>query len=320
MRGRKGRLGWPVLVGVLVIGGAAISPREPLTLPAPANGAHPATAAFRIVQSALPTQPLRTVVYPYSVIPGGARTRAELSDAIGRDQVVALHYATFKADHAGPVHVATPRRVHVSYRLGDKVYWTRRTVALHPGEMLLTDGAHEIRARCGNRIADDVIGETSPFEPSEVVLDTPFLQADQQPAPGLQPLQVYNLFAASGIMPPGFDGGLSVELPAAGGYSPSGPGVYGGVPGTSGTPVITPSDDASGPPPDNPGEPPIVDPPLGEPPGPPPVVPPGPPVLPPGPPEPPGPPPPTQVPEPGTMMLLAAGCAILTARQLSRRS
>jgi len=30
--------------------------------------------------------------------------------------------------------------MYVAYRKGDKVYWTRKKVALHPGETLISDG------------------------------------------------------------------------------------------------------------------------------------------------------------------------------------
>jgi hypothetical protein len=60
----------------------------------------------------------------------------------------------------------------VSYRLGDRVFWTRNPVRLAEGEAVLTDGGAIVRARCGNRISD-VPGETSPDEPDPLLLDTP---------------------------------------------------------------------------------------------------------------------------------------------------
>ena len=93
-------------------------------------------------------------IYPYSVIPGGASSQAELKRVVRTDSVVASHYATFDVDKAHPVVVDKPRSVYVSYRKGDKVFWTAHKVALAEGETLLSDGRNEMRARCANRISE----------------------------------------------------------------------------------------------------------------------------------------------------------------------
>jgi hypothetical protein len=93
-------------------------------------------------------------IYPYSVVPGGVSGQSELQRIIRTDSVVAAHYATFDSGKARAVVVDKPRAVHVSYRKGDKVYWTAHKVMLAPGETLLSDGRNEMRARCANRISD----------------------------------------------------------------------------------------------------------------------------------------------------------------------
>ncbi len=93
-------------------------------------------------------------IYPYSVVPGGVSGQSELQRIIRTDSVVAAHYATFDSSKARAVVVDKPRAVHVSYRKGDKVYWTAHKVMLAPGETLLSDGRNEMRARCANRISD----------------------------------------------------------------------------------------------------------------------------------------------------------------------
>jgi hypothetical protein len=93
-------------------------------------------------------------VYRYSVVPGGAFDRAELAHVVRTDKVVAAHYADFDVERARPVPVSAPRAVYVSYRKGDKIYWTSKKVTLQAGETLLTDGLNEMRARCANRISD----------------------------------------------------------------------------------------------------------------------------------------------------------------------
>ena len=66
--------------------------------------------------------------YPYSVVPGGVHSTMELASA-GRDPVVAAHYARVNMASARIETVRAPRRVHVSYRIGDRIYWTKRGVS-----------------------------------------------------------------------------------------------------------------------------------------------------------------------------------------------
>lgn len=92
--------------------------------------------------------------YPYSVIPGGAHSRAELEKALAGDSTAAKHYSDFIVDNTRIVTLDKDRQYHVSYRIGDKIYWTRRVLTLHKGEQLLFDGVHYARARCGNRLSE----------------------------------------------------------------------------------------------------------------------------------------------------------------------
>ena len=119
-----------------------------------------------------------TPVYGHSVIPGGVRESSELTSALARDRVVRDHYADFDASKAYVVHVKDPRSVHVSYRMGNKIYWTKKKVRLVTGEALLTDGTSFIRARCGNRIAEMPQLMVSDREPAPEVLDTVFASSD----------------------------------------------------------------------------------------------------------------------------------------------
>jgi hypothetical protein len=112
-------------------------------------------------------------VYAYSVIPGGVASAKELQTALQQDPVAAKHYSDFQTKSARIVRVARTRHVYVSYRLGERIYWTRKKVSLHAGETLFTDGKHLARARCGNRISETPVVPTSPSEPGEEVLDRP---------------------------------------------------------------------------------------------------------------------------------------------------
>lgn len=116
------------------------------------------------------TQPRR--IYPFSIVPGGVGSRADLQHMIRTDKVVAQHYATFAVDKAVLETVDKPRAVHVSYRKGDKVFWTAKTVMLAKGETLLTDGTSEIRGRCGNRISETAQLPVEEHGPGAEVLDT----------------------------------------------------------------------------------------------------------------------------------------------------
>ena len=111
-------------------------------------------------------------VYRHSVIPGGVRQSSELTSVLMRDRFAKVHYANFVAANARIVHVKAPRLVHVSYRLGNEIYWTKKKVRLSSGETLLTDGKSFVRTRCGNRIADTPQPMVFDKEPAPEELDT----------------------------------------------------------------------------------------------------------------------------------------------------
>jgi hypothetical protein len=157
-------------------------------------------------------------VYPYSVIPGGVENGQELKYAVFHDSVVANHYADFNLASARVVRLDRNRAVYVSYRLGDRVYWTKKTLNLLKGESLITDGVHEARTRCGNRVSDTPVGPVSPLEPSPRAMATPV---------------VPELLAVN--QPPGGPPGPPIAPPAA---PPGSPGTPPGGPPTGG--VIPP--------------------------------------------------------------------------------
>jgi hypothetical protein len=97
----------------------------------------------------------RRPVYPYSIIPGGVVSAAELRSAVAHDPVVAAHYAAFDLANARLVQVKEARSVYVSYRRGDDVFWTSKKLRLAVGETLITDGQHVSRTRCGNQVSDE---------------------------------------------------------------------------------------------------------------------------------------------------------------------
>lgn len=110
---------------------------------------------------------------PYSVIPGGATDPAELRNAVAHDPVVAMHYTTFDLSKTHVVRLDRNRAFYVSYRLADRVYWTKKTLMLFKGESVLTDGEHLARTRCGNRLSETAESPTSSKEPERDGLETP---------------------------------------------------------------------------------------------------------------------------------------------------
>ncbi len=105
-------------------------------------------------------------LYPYSVIPGGLENGSDLRNAIAHDPLVAAHYADFDLAQARIVRLDRDEAVYVSFRLNERIYWTRKTLMLHRGETVITDGSHQARSRCGNRISVTPAEPVSPQEPS----------------------------------------------------------------------------------------------------------------------------------------------------------
>ena len=115
----------------------------------------------------------RRLVYPYSVVPGGVRSAQELREVAAHDAAVAKHYSGFDYQHARVIEVKDPRMVYLSYRRGDRIYWTRKQASLHRGEKLLTDGSITARTRCGNQVSVLPRRDTGPEEPTMAELDRP---------------------------------------------------------------------------------------------------------------------------------------------------
>jgi len=111
--------------------------------------------------------------YPYSVIPGGVGSGEELRQISDHDPVVAQHFQGFDYQHAHLVTVSEKQLMYVAYRKGDKVYWTRKKVALHPGETLISDGKIVARTRCGNRVAVAPLGPPAIMDPLISDFDQP---------------------------------------------------------------------------------------------------------------------------------------------------
>ena len=188
-RSRKGsrlkqRLAAVGLLGVAMCAGLyALAMRESTTPAVSAQAHAPAAAATpapTVLRTAAQVDTKKTRrVYPYSIVPGGVLNRQELTHAVVVDKVVAEHYAAFEASKVTVKTVDKPRAVYVSYRKGDKVFWTSKKLQLAKGETLLSDGQNEIRTRCGNRISDVPQLPVEAKGPSEEELDSSVEEAQQ---------------------------------------------------------------------------------------------------------------------------------------------
>jgi hypothetical protein len=124
----------------------------------------------QILSHAEPARP----VYPYSVVPGGVEDAKELKWVAEHDPVVAAHYAGFDYARAQVVRLTLARTVYVSYRIGNKIYWTRRRLTLKKGEKLITDGRMTARTRCANRVEEAPQQQAAaPVEPPVEKFDEP---------------------------------------------------------------------------------------------------------------------------------------------------
>ena len=117
-----------------------------------------------------PEKPELRAVFKYSVVPSGVYSAEELKRAL-LDPVVAAHYAKVDPARIHTEFLKTDHYAYVSYRKGDKIYWTKNKVLLRGGEAILTDGQTRIRSRCGNCISEQPLEPTAADEPDLVEFD-----------------------------------------------------------------------------------------------------------------------------------------------------
>jgi hypothetical protein len=184
--------------------------------------------------------------YRYSVIPRGAYSAQEFEAAFAVDPVVRAHYAVFDRTKLRMARAQGTRLMYASYRKGDSVYWTSHRVRIAANEMLITDGSHLARARCGNRLADEVQAPVARVAPA--VRDLDELEAPpestramlrEEGAPPASTL-AHGLFP-SGVLPisgwfPEGSGGATYAAYATPGSVSGGPIAIVGVPASALTP------------------------------------------------------------------------------------
>ena len=183
-------------------------------------------------------------LYPYSVIPGGVESGPELKSAILRDPVTANHYADFDVAKARVVRLDRDQLAYVSYRMSGRIFWTSKKVKLPKGETVITDGAHEARTRCGNRVSETPGQPVSPGEPPPQALQ-----------PSQPPQQVSILLPPEIDFPPAPPPAFPLGPPPAPPEAPPGGGI---IP----PPYFPPVGGGGSPPPSTPSTPPVVPPPV----------------------------------------------------------
>jgi hypothetical protein len=187
-------------------------------------------------------------IYPYSIVPGGMRSREEVYANIRTDHVVAEHYSGFNVDETRIIQAPKTRSMYVSYRLGDEVFWTAKAVQIPQGETLVTDGIIEARTRCGNQLSATPMTPTSDKEPDAAYFDIPdneipgFFAPDQFIGPEQTPMAYFGESTPplyGGTVPPPFIRPNSPQYnPGSFVYIPPGTGII--VPGTPDNPGNTP--------------------------------------------------------------------------------
>ena len=128
-------------------------------------------SAFDLSASASPES--RRAVFPYSVVPGGVRDASELRSAAAKDPVVAEHYSDFRIARAHTIRLDRPTAMFVSYRMNNRVFWTRNRMTIPAGETLISDGESYARVRCGNRLSPVAALPVAIADPPAEKLDTP---------------------------------------------------------------------------------------------------------------------------------------------------
>lgn len=156
-------------------------------------------------------------VYKYSVVPGGVESPEELAEARRNDPVVAANFADF-GTHTYITHLQQDVYVYVAYRIGNKVYYTKKKHKVCKGEEIITDGKNSARTRCANRITkvfkapNIVFNEPKPpeldiIEPPESpyleVPDNPLITQNYSPYPRIEDYQAPKVgpIASSGASP-----------------------------------------------------------------------------------------------------------------------
>ena len=105
------------------------------------------------LQTVSAKQPLAHPVFPFSLVSGGVYSPGELKRALATSHSLRAHYKNFDFKHVRLIRIQNNTPAFVSYRKDGKIFWTKRKLTLHAGELVLADGHYLVRARCANQIS-----------------------------------------------------------------------------------------------------------------------------------------------------------------------
>lgn len=159
-------------------------------------------------------------LFPYSVIPGGVQSAQELRNALEHDPIAAVHYAGFNVSQTHVVRLASDEEMYVSYRLNNRIYWTRKRLKLLKGETVITDGKNVARTRCGNRLSATAQSPVAAKQPLDMTLDPAPLPDVAEARPIALPLALPFPVASSVLTPDSGDIVSPPIFPLDGGGSP----------------------------------------------------------------------------------------------------
>jgi hypothetical protein len=161
-----------VLVGLLSLAAGLHSPAmvSPPARPS-SNSKNVVNAPVSYVTTMVVKQQNRKV-YPYSIVPGGAEDLRQAKQSMS-DPAIKEHYANVDLAQLKQVKLTENLSGYVSYRWGDKIYWTAKKITLHAGETVFTDGKNIMRGRCLNRHSALPMQPIRPHEPTELAFDAP---------------------------------------------------------------------------------------------------------------------------------------------------
>lgn len=142
---------------------------------APTASARPSTSSWPVgayvynnVFSGDKLPPTKVDDCGHAVVCGGIHSLSAYQKILKDNPAVAALYASLGIVHEDTV--AKDTWAYVTYRVGDKFYWTKKKRLIKAGEKIITDGRGAILMRCGNLFALD-LGPGSPTlsqEPSGV--------------------------------------------------------------------------------------------------------------------------------------------------------
>jgi hypothetical protein len=146
---------------------AAVMLHRTLPRPSAERPSHPVAYEMTMVVG-----PETRKVFPYSLVPGGAQNLDEARRAMN-DPAVKANYAGVDFTKLRQVKLTRSLPGYMSYRSGEKIYWTSKMLTLRAGETVFTDGVYLVRGRCLNGYSPRATLPVWANEPSEQVLDTP---------------------------------------------------------------------------------------------------------------------------------------------------